>query len=112
MAIPHLYVSPSGTSVPECKLEDLDLSILPQTRQLQVNASQPHIVVMIELQAGHFHDTALQNDQPARFCVLCGQAVYAVDGECPTVSSTFAEDCNDPCKCGLCGQGYERQGWH
>ncbi|KAK7033152.1 Armadillo/beta-catenin/plakoglobin [Favolaschia claudopus] len=35
MAIPHLYTSPSGTVVPECKLEDLNLSILPQTRQLQ-----------------------------------------------------------------------------
>ncbi|KAJ7707676.1 armadillo/beta-catenin/plakoglobin [Mycena rosella] len=35
MAIPHLYASPSGTVIPECKVEDLDLTILPQTRQLQ-----------------------------------------------------------------------------
>ncbi|KAJ6531826.1 armadillo beta-catenin plakoglobin [Mycena capillaripes] len=35
MAIPHLYLSPSGRSIPECTLEDLNLTILPQTRQLQ-----------------------------------------------------------------------------
>ncbi|KAJ6619783.1 armadillo/beta-catenin/plakoglobin [Mycena sp. CBHHK59/15] len=35
MAIPHLYVSPSGTSIPQCKPEDLNLTVLPQTRQLQ-----------------------------------------------------------------------------
>ncbi|KAJ6576473.1 armadillo/beta-catenin/plakoglobin [Mycena vulgaris] len=35
MAIPHLYASPSGTPFPESKLEDLGLTILPQTRQLQ-----------------------------------------------------------------------------
>ncbi|KAJ7126961.1 armadillo/beta-catenin/plakoglobin [Mycena epipterygia] len=34
MAIPHLYTSPSGTSIPESKVEDLNLTILPQTRQL------------------------------------------------------------------------------
>jgi uridine kinase len=36
MAIPHLYTSPSGHSIPKCKLEDLNLTVLPQTRQLQV----------------------------------------------------------------------------
>ncbi|KAJ7364071.1 armadillo/beta-catenin/plakoglobin [Mycena albidolilacea] len=35
MAIPHLYTSPSGHSLPESKLEDLNLTILPQTRQLE-----------------------------------------------------------------------------
>ncbi|KAJ7274365.1 armadillo/beta-catenin/plakoglobin [Mycena haematopus] len=35
MAIPHLYTSPSGRSLPECKIEDLNLTILPQTRQLR-----------------------------------------------------------------------------
>ncbi|KAJ7158730.1 armadillo/beta-catenin/plakoglobin [Mycena filopes] len=35
MAIPHLYTSPSGTMIPESKVEDLDLTILPQTRQLK-----------------------------------------------------------------------------
>ncbi|KAF7374866.1 Armadillo/beta-catenin/plakoglobin [Mycena sanguinolenta] len=35
MALPHLYASPSGRSLPECKVEDLNLTILPQTRQLE-----------------------------------------------------------------------------
>ncbi|KAJ7756466.1 armadillo/beta-catenin/plakoglobin [Mycena maculata] len=35
MAIPHLYASPSGIMIPECRLEDLSLTILPQTRQLK-----------------------------------------------------------------------------
>ncbi|KAJ7494764.1 armadillo/beta-catenin/plakoglobin [Mycena galericulata] len=35
MATPHLFTSPSGTSIPECRLEDLNLTVLPQTRQLQ-----------------------------------------------------------------------------
>lgn len=32
MAVPHLYASPA---IPECKVQDLNLTILPQTRQLQ-----------------------------------------------------------------------------
>ncbi|KAJ7773304.1 armadillo/beta-catenin/plakoglobin [Mycena metata] len=35
MAVPHLYTSPSGTTIPESTLEDLNLTILPQTRQLK-----------------------------------------------------------------------------
>ncbi|KAF6757225.1 uridine/cytidine kinase [Ephemerocybe angulata] len=36
IAIPHLYLPlSSGASTPECKLEDLDLSVLPQTPQVQ-----------------------------------------------------------------------------
>ncbi|KAJ7639864.1 armadillo/beta-catenin/plakoglobin [Mycena polygramma] len=34
MAIPHLYTSPSGHSIKKCKPEELNLTILPQTRQL------------------------------------------------------------------------------
>ncbi|KAF8206395.1 armadillo/beta-catenin/plakoglobin [Mycena galopus ATCC 62051] len=35
MAVPHLYTSLSGGSLPVCKEEDLNLTIIPQTRQLQ-----------------------------------------------------------------------------
>jgi len=38
MAVPHLYTSPSGTAIPECKLEDLGLTILPQTRHMAEEA--------------------------------------------------------------------------
>ncbi|KAJ6494854.1 armadillo/beta-catenin/plakoglobin [Mycena vitilis] len=34
MAIPHLYTSPSGHSIKKCKPDELNLTILPQTRQL------------------------------------------------------------------------------
>jgi len=38
IAVPSKYISsPSGASTPEVRIEDLDLTILPQTRQLQVN---------------------------------------------------------------------------
>lgn len=37
MAIPHRYLpSRSGSPTPECKVEDLDLTIHPQTTQVQV----------------------------------------------------------------------------
>lgn len=37
MAIPHRYISShSGASTPECKTEDLSLTILPETPQLKV----------------------------------------------------------------------------
>lgn len=45
MAIPHLYTSPSGHSLPESKLEDLNLTILPPTRQLEVLCFCPSIFV-------------------------------------------------------------------
>ncbi|KAF7336650.1 Armadillo/beta-catenin/plakoglobin [Mycena venus] len=35
MATPHMYTSPSGRSIPHYSLEDLNLTVLPQTRQLQ-----------------------------------------------------------------------------
>ncbi|KAF7327848.1 Uridine kinase [Mycena kentingensis (nom. inval.)] len=35
LAVPHMYPSPSGRTVAECRVEDLDLTIMPQTRQLK-----------------------------------------------------------------------------
>nr|GAT60732.1 armadillo/beta-catenin/plakoglobin [Mycena chlorophos] len=35
MATPHLYTTPSGTAIPESTLDELDLTIMPQTRQIQ-----------------------------------------------------------------------------
>jgi uridine kinase len=38
IAIPHLYLpSKSGSSTPESRLEDLDLTVLPATPQVQVS---------------------------------------------------------------------------
>lgn len=44
LAIPRLYLAgSSGASTPESTLEDLDLKILPQTRQLQVRVTSFYI---------------------------------------------------------------------
>ncbi|KAJ7170713.1 armadillo/beta-catenin/plakoglobin [Mycena crocata] len=69
MAIPHLYTSPSGTAIPECKLEDLDLTVLPRTRQLEGiftilrsrASSRQDFIFFVDRLSTHLMEYALQH---------------------------------------------------